>query len=167
MPFFKCFFWGHIHFVSCCTDTAVLPFLLGVVRIIENLCHAHLKMNRNRFVVYNCVLEVCRLLTLVRREEVGLESGMNSQVPWDEKLEQDSLFGLLKTNEALFVYLFQSYKLLFGHTICLTLAYEFVLFPGCFYSTNCLSHLNYLSAVWPKGRSGHLFLEPFLHAFSR
>lgn len=40
---------------------------------------------------------------LLRKKEVGLDSGINSQGPWDEKLEQDFLFGLVKTNEALFV----------------------------------------------------------------
>lgn len=53
--------------------------------------------------LHTTVVEVCRLLTLVGREEVGLESGINSQSPWDEKLEQGFLFGLVKTNKALFI----------------------------------------------------------------
>lgn len=48
-------------------------------------------MNQNRFFffVHNRVLEVFRLFTLARREEVGLDSGINFQGPSDEKLEQD------------------------------------------------------------------------------
>lgn len=47
-------------------------------------------MSQNRFFfLYNRVFEVFWLFTLARREEVGLDSGINFQSPSDEKLEQD------------------------------------------------------------------------------
>lgn len=73
---------------------SLFPFAqLGVVKIIENLMsylsYICLKMNQNRFFVHNRVLEVFRLFALARREEVGLDSGINFQGSSDEKLEED------------------------------------------------------------------------------
>lgn len=48
----------------------------------------YLKMNQD-FFVHEKVLEVFRLFTLARREEVGLDSGINFQGPLDKKLEHD------------------------------------------------------------------------------
>lgn len=118
-------------------------------------------MNQNRFVVHDCVLEVCRLLMLLRKKEVGLDSGINSQGPWDEKLEQD--FFCLVWLKQMRPYLYNTLKV--GSCY---LATPFV-WPSC--TSLCYFQAAFIAQIffhisstfqsfvcyWTKGWIGHLF----------